>query len=141
MTTEPDILSAISRAGLQKRGTLKEWMIANREAFASKLEGFKPDWPILAKVFADAGLLDQRGNRPTAEATRKTWQRVRKLSKPGPRPRDAPTPTGNAKTAPVHRPPVTAETQPTERAGTGDYRDEVRAMLSKGLQVPKPLDK
>jgi hypothetical protein len=89
MEPEPDILDAITRAGLQRRGTLREWMIANRDAFARKLTVYKPDWQVLAKVFADAGLLDQRGNPPTAEAARKTWQRLNKEAKAGPPPKSA----------------------------------------------------
>jgi len=72
-----DILDAIDRAALQKRGTLRAWMLANRAAFEERLLTRKPDWPTLARVFSDAGLLDARGNPPTAEATRKTWYRVK----------------------------------------------------------------
>ncbi len=49
----------------------------NHDAFAERLERFKPDWTALAEVFAKAGLTDRRGNPPTGEAARKTWQRVR----------------------------------------------------------------
>jgi hypothetical protein len=72
-----DVLAAIDRAALRKRGTMRQWMAENKAAFAGRLVTQKPDWSALAKVFSDAGLLDARGNPPTAEATRKTWQRVR----------------------------------------------------------------
>ena len=84
-----DILDAIDRAALLKRGTLRAWMVTNHQAFSDRLKTRKPDWPTLAKVFADAGLLDARGKAPTAEATRKTWYRV-KADLKGPS-RDAPT--------------------------------------------------
>jgi hypothetical protein len=71
-----DILDAIDRAALKKRGTLRAWMVENRSAFHDRLLTHKPDWPTLARVFTQAGLLDSRGNAPTAEATRKTWYRV-----------------------------------------------------------------
>jgi hypothetical protein len=72
-----DILDAIDRSALVKRGTLRAWMVTNHQAFSERLETRKPDWPTLAKVFADAGLLDTRGKAPTAEATRKTWYRIK----------------------------------------------------------------
>ena len=77
MEPELDIFAAIDRAALRKRGTLRAWMAENRAAFEERLLTRKPDWPTLAGVFASAGLLDSRGNPPTAEATRKTWQRVK----------------------------------------------------------------
>ena len=73
MERETDILDTIDGMGLQERGTLRSWMAVNHDAFAKRLERFKPDWSALAAVFAKAGLTDRRGNPPTAEATRKTW--------------------------------------------------------------------
>jgi hypothetical protein len=84
MGREPDILNAIDRIGLQERGTLRTWMTLNHDAFAERLERFKPDWTALAEVFAKSGLTDRRGNPPTAEATRKTWQRVRIAARANP---------------------------------------------------------
>jgi hypothetical protein len=72
-----DILDAIDRSALMKRGTLRAWLVTNYQAFKDRLETRKPDWPTLAQVFSDAGLLDARGKPPTAEATRKTWYRVK----------------------------------------------------------------
>jgi hypothetical protein len=70
-----DILAAIDRSLRMKRGTLRAWMIDNYQALQQRLEIRKPDWDALAKVFADGGLLNARGEAPTAEATRKTWFR------------------------------------------------------------------
>jgi hypothetical protein len=71
-----DILDAIDRAALMKKGTLRAWMVTHHDAFKARLKTRKPDWITLAKVFADGGLLDARGKTPNAEVARKTWYRV-----------------------------------------------------------------
>jgi hypothetical protein len=73
-----DILDAIDRSDIPNRGTLKAWMMTNQAAFDMRLRTRKPDWSKFAEVFAKAGLLDARGQPPTAEATRKTWYRVKR---------------------------------------------------------------
>jgi hypothetical protein len=78
MTRRADIFAAIERTGT-RRGGLREWMRKNHDAFAEKLKTVRPNWDLLAEVFAEAGLTDQRGNLPTkGETIRKTWQRVRR---------------------------------------------------------------
>ena len=78
MTRRSDIFAAIERAGV-RRGGLRAWMRKNHDAFAAKLRTVRPDWDLLAEVFAKAGLTDQRGNLPKkGETVRKTWQRVRR---------------------------------------------------------------
>jgi hypothetical protein len=120
-----DIFDAIDRAALKKRGTLRAWMSDNRTAFHDRLLTYKPDWPTLARVFTEAGLLDSRGNPPTAEAARKTWYRVQAEKKTKP-------------------PPAAVEAKPREvaqpaqqikpRTGT-----DILAMLSPGRKLPDPL--
>jgi hypothetical protein len=115
MEREPDILDTIDAMGLQERGTLRAWMTKNHDAFAQRLERFKPDWPALAAVFANAKLTDRRGNPPTAEATRKTWFRVHRAEAG-----KAPAAT-KTKPEPVKTPPTTpdAGTEPETRTDHG----------------------
>jgi hypothetical protein len=56
--------------------------MTNQAAFDMRLRTRKPDWSKFAEVFAKAGLLDARGQPPTAEATRKTWYRVKRGDTP-----------------------------------------------------------
>ena len=88
MTRRSDIFAAIERTGV-RRGGLREWMRKNHDAFAEKLRTVRPNWDLLADVFAKAGLTDQRGNPPQkGETVRKTWQRVRReMSQAQPQPR------------------------------------------------------
>ena len=88
MTRRSDIFAAIERTGV-RRGGLREWMRKNHDAFAEKLRTVRPNWDLLADVFAKAGLTDQRGNPPQkGETVRKTWQRVRReMSQAQPAPR------------------------------------------------------
>ena len=78
MIRRADIFAAIERSGTQ-RGGLRDWMRKNHDAFAERLRTLRPNWDLLAEVFAKAELTDQRGNLPSkGETVRKTWQRVRK---------------------------------------------------------------
>jgi len=95
-----DIFAAIDRTALKKRSTLRAWMAENYVAFKDRLQTGKPDWSELAKVFVEAGLLDARGNKPTAEAARKTWYRLKadtaKLASTTQPPKIATTPSAAA---------------------------------------------
>ncbi len=108
-----DILDAIDRSALMKRGTLRAWMVTNYQAFGERIKTRKPDWPTLAKVFADAGLLDARGKAPTAEATRKTWYRVKADVTKGPAKVSALTPAQPTKEA--------SNVQPSRQPGTFNF--------------------
>jgi hypothetical protein len=78
MTRRADIFAAMERTGTS-RGGLREWMRKNHDAFAEKLRTVRPNWDLLAEVFAKAELTDQRGNLPQkGETVRRTWHRVRR---------------------------------------------------------------
>ena len=63
----------------------------------------------LAAVFSSAGLLNARGKPPTAEAARKTWQRIRAPV----RDRPAKTETTRASVEPTPRPARVPAPSPT----------------------------
>ena len=63
MSRRADIFAAMERTGT-RRGGLREWMRKNHDAFAEKLRTVRPNWDLLAEVFAKAELTDQRGNLP-----------------------------------------------------------------------------
>ena len=114
MVRRADIFAAIERSG-PRRGGLRDWMRKNHDAFAKTLRTVRPNWDLLAEVFAKAELTDQRGELPRkGETVRKTWQRVRKEM------REQPPPVVPARKPPaVPTPPVvrTLGLQPAERAG------------------------
>jgi hypothetical protein len=112
MIRRADIFAAIERSGT-KRGGLRDWMRKNHDAFAERLRTLRPNWDLLAEVFAKAELTDQHGNLPSkGETVRKTWQRVRKEMRERPQPVVASTPRA-AYTHSVNR---VARPQPAERA-------------------------
>jgi hypothetical protein len=77
MKKKIDVLEAIDRADpTRARSPLRLWMRDNYAAFAARLESKRPDWGGLAKIFAEADLMDGEGNPPKSETARKTWQRV-----------------------------------------------------------------
>jgi hypothetical protein len=145
MRRRADIFAAIERSGT-KRGALREWMRKNHDAFAERLRTLRPNWDLLAEVFAKAELTDQRGNLPSkGETVRKTWQRVRKEMRERPQPVVASTPRA-ASSHPVIR---VARPQPAERAdvalGTADparnkSMDDVLAEWdARQSKMPEPL--
>lgn len=65
-----------------RRSTLYVWLLEHyAEVDATVEEAGRPNWTALAATFADAGLTDAHGNRPTAEGTRQTWWKVRQAQK------------------------------------------------------------
>ena len=128
---EFDILGAIDRAGLEKRNTLRTWMLRNHDAFARKLQEVKPDWELLTGVFAEAKLTDARGKVVTSsETVRKTWLRVRREL------------LAQQEKAPVQRPPSrvrpVAETAPEK---SDPMADIYRQWDEQGRKMPEPLNK
>lgn len=127
-----DILDAIDSSALRKRGTLRSWMVEHREAFAQRLDTRRPDWAVLAEVFVKAGLLDSRGNPPTAEATRKTWYRIK-------------SDLSDAKSRPNQPKSGLSSSPGTSQAGPGRHTpsttvDDIREQLrSTGRAIPKPI--
>ena len=141
MERELDILDAIDRSGIPNRGTLKVWLTKNQDAFDERLVTRKPDWSALAEVFVKAGLLDSRGKPPTAEATRKTWYRVKgdaaKASKkPALSPAAPPLRLAIQPARQLNQ--TTSATQPGN-ASDGGLGDVLKAMDAKQGQMPKPF--
>jgi hypothetical protein len=145
MRRRADIFAAIERSGT-KRGALREWMRKNHDAFAERLRTLRPNWDLLAEVFAKAELTDQRGNLPSkGETVRKTWQRVRKEMRERPQPVVARTPRATSS------PPViqVARPQAAERAdvalGTADparnqsMEDVLAEWDARQPKMPEPL--
>jgi hypothetical protein len=146
MRRRADIFAAIERSGT-RRGGLREWMRKNHDAFAERLRTLRPNWDLLAEVFARAELTDQRGNLPSkGETVRKTWQRVRQEMRERPQPVVASTPRATSSDHPAI--PV-ARPQPAERAdvalGTADparnqSMDDVLAEWdARQPKIPEPL--
>ena len=146
MIRRADIFAAIERSGT-KRGGLRNWMRKNHDAFAERLRTLRPNWDLLAEVFAKAELTDPRGNLPSkGETVRKTWQRVRKEMQERPQSVVASTPRATSSDHPVI--PV-AHPQPAERAdvalGTADparnqSMDDVLAEWdARQPKMPEPL--
>jgi len=111
------------------------------------LRTLRPNWDLLAEVFAKAELTDQRGNLPSkGETVRKTWQRVRKEMRERPQPVVASTP----RAASTHSVIRVARPQPAERAdvalGTADparnqSMDDVLAEWdARQPKMPEPLE-
>ena len=145
MIRRADIFAAIERSGT-RRGGLRDWMRKNHDAFAERLRTLRPNWDLLAEVFAKAELTDQRGNLPSkGETVRKTWQRVRKEMRERPQPVVASTP----RAASTHAVIRVARPQPAERAdaalGTADparnqSMDDVLAEWdARQPKMPEPL--
>ena len=79
MARNKDILDAIDKADpTLRKSRLAAWMRANHDALDVRLRGHRTVWSKLAAVFAEQGLVDARGNPPTAEGARKTWQRIKR---------------------------------------------------------------
>ena len=79
MARNKDILDAIDKADpTLRKSRLAAWMRANHDALDARLRGHRTVWSKLAAVFAEQGLVDARGNPPTAEGARKTWQRIKR---------------------------------------------------------------
>jgi hypothetical protein len=145
MIRRADIFAAIERSGTQ-RGGLRDWMRKNHDAFAERLRTLRPNWDVLAEVFAKAELTDQRGNLPSkGETVRKTWQRVRKEMRERPQPVVANAP----RAASTHAVIRVARPRPAERAdvalGTADparnqSMDDVLAEWdARQPKMPEPL--
>lgn len=73
-------LSELAEAATMKRSSLYVWMLTNHEAFRAVVaEAVRPDWTKLAKAFGARGLTDGDDNPPSAEGTRQTWWKVRRV--------------------------------------------------------------
>lgn len=80
---EGDETDAVMRRiedALDGHGTLRSavyrWFWDHHDWFAERLRVRRPNWPAIAKGFADSGVLDGDGKSPTAETVRRTWWRV-----------------------------------------------------------------
>jgi hypothetical protein len=142
MARRDDIFAAIDRAGLEEKGGLRAWMLKNHDAFAERLKTMRPDWDLLASVFANAGKTDMRGKLPTkGETVRKTWLRVRNEVKASQRTqpvRRSAVPPARPVAAPVETRPA----QPSESAPAGGNpaMDDVLAEWdARRPKMPEPL--
>lgn len=73
-----EILAAIEREHpASSRSPLSRWMRRHHDDLVARI-GERPDWSVLAQVFAESGLTDRSGKPASPETARKAWQRVRK---------------------------------------------------------------
>lgn len=65
---------------MTRRSTLYVWMLENHDAFDEVIKkAVRPNWNALAQTFGEEGQTDADGKPPTAECTRQTWWKVRKV--------------------------------------------------------------
>jgi hypothetical protein len=65
---------------MRRRSILYVWMLENHDSFNAVIaKAVRPNWHALAEAFAEGGQTDADGNKPTAECTRQTWWKVRKV--------------------------------------------------------------
>jgi hypothetical protein len=82
-TTIPPLACSLARlteAAMRRRSSLYVWMLENHDSFKDVIaKAVRPNWHALAEAFAEEGQTDADGNKPTAECTRQTWWKVRKV--------------------------------------------------------------
>jgi hypothetical protein len=82
-TTIPSLACSLARlteAAMRRRSSLYVWMLENHDSFKEVIaKAVRPNWDALAEAFAKEGQTDADGNKPTAECTRQTWWKVRKV--------------------------------------------------------------
>src|SRR5215470_12811284 len=72
-------LSKLLAASLAGRSELYRWMLEHADDIERAISvAGRPNWPALARTFAEAGLTDRNGNPPNPEVARQTWFKVRK---------------------------------------------------------------
>ena len=80
MTKRPIPIGELSAAAKTGRSSLYIWMLENHDTFAEVVaEAVRPNWAELAKAFGGHGLYDADEKPASAEVTRQTWWRVRKV--------------------------------------------------------------
>ena len=73
-------VSILTRAAKTRRSSLYVWMLENHDTFRGVVrEAVRPNWDALAVAFAGKDLTDAEGKPPSAEVTRQTWWKVRKV--------------------------------------------------------------
>ena len=73
-------VSILARAAKTRRSSLYVWMLENHDTFRGVVkEAVRPNWDALAETFAAKDLRDAEGKPPSAETTRQTWWKVRKM--------------------------------------------------------------
>jgi hypothetical protein len=73
--------SEIARARQRCHGAgAAQTMLENHDIFKAVIaKAVRPNWHALAEAFAEDGQTDADGSKPTAECTRQTWWKVRKV--------------------------------------------------------------
>jgi hypothetical protein len=80
MTKTPITIARLTEAATRRQSSLYVWMLDNHDSFKDVItKAVRPNWHALAEAFADEGQTDADGNRPTAECTRQTWWKVRRV--------------------------------------------------------------
>jgi hypothetical protein len=75
-------LARLAEAATSHQSSLYAWMLDNHDSFKEVIaKAVRPNWQALAEAFAEDGQTDADGNKPTAECTRQTWWKVRRLVK------------------------------------------------------------
>jgi hypothetical protein len=110
---------AAAATGRSRRSPLRRWMEAHRAEFAAMLSevGSRPNWSALAAELSGMGLVDSRGEVPTAKVAALTWWKV-KAAQGGSGPTEPPA----CDVPVVERPSVVAspmaeEEKPTPKQG------------------------
>jgi hypothetical protein len=122
MTRTPLTIARLTEAAMRRRSSLYVWMLENHDSFKEVIaKAVRPNWQALAEAFAEGGQTDADGNKPTAEATRQTWWKVRKVVAARQLAQAKRQPTGSAtrpadkpaapKVQPVREIPATSEQQ------------------------------
>jgi hypothetical protein len=60
----------------RSRSALQDWMRKHHSLLARYLQERRLLWSEIAKVLAEQGIRDAKGNPPTADAARRAWTRV-----------------------------------------------------------------
>jgi hypothetical protein len=80
MTKTPITIARLTEAAMRRRSSLYGWMLENHDSFKDVItKAVRPNWLALAEAFAEEEQTDADGNKPTAECTRQTWWKVRKV--------------------------------------------------------------
>jgi hypothetical protein len=146
MTRTPIPVSVLTEAALSKRSSLYVWMLENHDTFAGVVaKAGRPNWSALAEAFGNQGYRDSDDKPPSAEGTRQTWWRVRKMVQArqakaaqraaAPTP-VRPTPRPVSQPKPQSTPTSTTAPSPMKDGGLSDV---LRAMDANKGQMPKPF--
>jgi hypothetical protein len=125
-------IARLTEAAMRRRSSLYVWMLENHDSFKEVIaKAVRPNWLALAEAFAEDGQTDADGNKPTAETTRRTWWKVRKVvaarqlaqakrQQTG----SAPRPVDKAAAQKV-QPPRAIPTTPDKQPGVADDDDDI----------------